>query len=105
MALPPFIKIYQGETSVQRFQDNVYDSIQPLLKSTLANTQLVKSVALVTGQDNVVNHDLGKDLVGWLVVRQRSESVVWDSQDSNPIPSRTLVLQCSAAVVVDLLVF
>ncbi len=79
--------------------------LNPLLASPLATPTLLKSVALVTGQTNTINHLLGKVLTGYLVIRQRAQATIWDSQDSNPLPSKTLQLLCSANVTVDLLVF
>lgn len=79
--------------------------LDPLLASPIATPTLLKGVDLVTGQANSVNHLLGKVLTGWLVIRQRSQADVWDSQDTNRIPDKTLILRCSANVTVDLLVF
>lgn len=79
--------------------------LNPLLSSPLATPTLLKSVVLVTGTTNTINHLLGKVLTGWLVIRQRESSIIWDSQDSNPLPDKTLQLLCSVNVTVDLLVF
>lgn len=79
--------------------------LNPLLASPIANPTLLKSVALVTGQTNSINHLLGKVLTGWIVIRQKASAIIWDSQDTNPLPNKTLQLLCSSNVTCDLLVF
>lgn len=79
-------------------------ALNPILTNPLANGILLKNVELISGA-TVVNHKLGRKLQGWLVTRLRNNVVVFDSQDANPNPALTLVLNSTGATTVDLYVF
>jgi hypothetical protein len=78
--------------------------LNPLLSNQLTQGQLLTGVTLKDGQ-NVVNHKLGRPLVGWFVVGQNAMASLWDSQASNQTPQLTLVLNSNAAVTVALWCF
>lgn len=79
--------------------------LNPVLANALVNGRLVRNQMLGTG-NNVVNHGLGRNLQGWFVTRLRgSFSQIYDTQDSNTMPSLTLNLNASAPVSVDLWVY
>lgn len=78
--------------------------LNPLLKNPITSGIILKSVSLVSG-NNVVNHLLGRKLQGWYIVRIRSASTIYDTQDSNQTPQLTLNLVASAPVIIDLAVF
>jgi hypothetical protein len=65
---------------------------------------MVQNVSLKSGA-NVVNHLLGRPLVGWRIVRINAASTLFDEQDSNQTPAATLVLVSSAPCMVNLEVF
>ena len=65
---------------------------------------ILPKVALTAGL-NTINHMLARPLQGWIIVRQRAASTIYDKQDVNPQPGLTLMIQSSAPVVVDLLVW
>lgn len=79
--------------------------IEPTLSLPQVNSVLLQSVDLVSGS-NIVNHKLGRRLVGWQVTRMRDAfSEIYDTQDSNTMPDLTLNLNSSVDVTVDLLVW
>lgn len=78
--------------------------LNPLIRNAALNGILLPKVALVVG-DNTINHKLGRKLQGWMIVRLRAASTIYDKQDVSSIPNLTLTLNASAAVVVDLYVF
>lgn len=65
---------------------------------------ILKNISLQNGT-TVVNHLLGRRLAGWKTVRVRASANIYDNQDSNQTPEKTLILISNAAVVVDLEVF
>lgn len=89
---------------LQLIQSNVASVLQPLLTNPLSRSQLIENVQLSSGL-NIVNHTLGRKLRGWMIVRLRGPASTWDSQDTNTKPNLTLLLNSSAAVSVDLMVF
>lgn len=78
--------------------------LNPLLSNVSVQNGILKNVALGNGT-TVVNHLLGRKLIGWRLIRIRSSAQIYDTQDSNLTPEITLVLVSNAAVVVDLEVF
>lgn len=78
--------------------------LNALLAQPWLRGSVLQSIPLISG-DNTINHLLSRKLQGWWLVRQRSSANVYDKQDTNPMPNKTLVLNSSAPVVVDILVF
>lgn len=78
--------------------------LNPLLKSPLANSALLSGISLTSGV-NTINHTLGTKLQGYLVVLNSASVTFYDSQNTNPTPEKTLVLNASGATTVSLLVF
>ena len=78
--------------------------LNPIIANPINNSIILKNVALAVGV-NVINHRLGRNLQGWNPTRIRAAAVIYDQQDTNQTPQLTLVLNSSAAVVVDLMVF
>ena len=91
--------------------------INPVIEAVQNNSLILERVKLVSGS-NVINHQLGRDLQGWKIVRKRTwfstgTATVYDvsdTQDSNNMPSLTLFLHCTEGtltnpVIIDLEVF
>jgi len=89
---------------LQRFQAFVQQAWAQVSKMPIINGVLVQNVPLTTGE-NTVEHKLGRKLLGYIVVGNSADSRIWDSQASNNLPSKTLVLNCSANTTVSLWVF
>lgn len=86
-----------------RVQDNVNSAFIPLQSAQIINGQVLKGILLTTGQDNPVSHKLGRELVGYIVIKKNANADVWDSTSATP--TLTVVLQTSANCTVDLYVF
>lgn len=97
-------KFQTTDQSLSLLQTAWATQIDPVIGSPIATPTILKGVALITGS-NTVNHMLGQPLTGWFVVRQRSSASIYDTQDTNPIPDKTLRLVSSSGVNVDLMVF
>ena len=101
MALP----IYKSEdNSLTLLQTAWATQLNPVLGLPQSSGVILKSISLTAG-DNTIDHRLGRDLQGWQLIRIRAAATIYDKQDSNQLKSRTLVLNSSAPVVVDLFVF
>lgn len=99
-----FQKLNTPDRILGQIQDNVARVVDPLQKVPLNQGLLLENVALLSG-DNVINHRLGRALIGWFITRQRSSAAVYDKQDLNRTPNLNLVLNASADVNIDLWVF
>lgn len=78
--------------------------LNPVLGSPIATPTLLADITLTSGR-NVINHMLGQNLQGYVIVLNSASSTFFDSQDTNPSPDKTLVLNSSAATKVSILVF
>ena len=108
MSAAPFVRqVYEGRDA-QRLQDTIepvaqqIDSV-PLLRGVLLKNQTIAGTLAQDFTD--IHHGLGRPVLGWVIVRRRSSSTVYDEQDDNPAPAKTLRLNASSSVVVDLWVF
>lgn len=104
MGLASFTKIQTADRDLMSVQASVDDVFKQILSQAILNGNILTRVALVTGE-NIVNHGLGQKLLGWVLVRNRAHADLWDAQDDNPNPTKTLILEASANTTVDLLVF
>lgn len=104
MVIHAITSLQHPDRIINQIQTNILSNLNQMIKDPMTNGVYLQEVALVTG-DNVISHTLGRDLQGWILIRVRSLAVVCDHQDINPNPSKTLILESSANVVVDLFVF
>ena len=102
--LPKFKTFNSQDIEINRLQDNVADGFNRVLTSAILDFTLIKSVALKIG-DNVVNHELGRNPNGWIVVRKRGPGNFYDKQDSNTTPALNIVINSDSAVTVDFYFF
>lgn len=98
-------KLDTNSSELNKFQDNVENSLQGLLNAPILNGTLIKDIPLVNGRVNEITHELGREPQGWYVVRKRADSRIWDTQEYNPNPSRYLSLACSHDVTIDIWIF
>jgi hypothetical protein len=86
-------------------QDTRWKSLlDPLLVNLLLQGQLLSKVPLTTGA-NVVNHGLGRQLQGYIIVLNSASVTFYDEQSTNASTNLTLVLVASAPTTVSIWVF
>jgi hypothetical protein len=93
-----------ADRSFRMMQDSWASVLDPVISIPLNHGIILENVGLSSGF-NAVNHKLSRDLQGWFIVRQRGPASIYDLQNGNPMPNKTLSLQSSASVSVDLFVF
>jgi len=99
-----FKKIENSNTETSKLQDNVESSLKQITSKDILNGVLLKNIRLTSGS-NTINHKLGRQLIGFIVIRQRAQAQIWDSQDDNSLKNLTLILNSSANVEIDLWCF
>lgn len=87
-----------------QFQSDLQKAIGPVFNCPLLYGTALTGVVLAIGA-NTIPHKLNRTLQGWFPIRMRAATSLYDSQDTNPDPTQTLVLNSSAVVTVDLWVF
>lgn len=86
------------------FQTQLASALQPITSIATCKSTILTNQTLNSGT-NTIQTGLGYPLTGWYIIRQRAQADIWDSQDSNSSPNTTLILNSSASVNVDLVVF
>lgn len=105
MAIKSFKRIQSTDRVVNQMQDNIEQVLRRIISSAILSGQLIEDVDIVTGTEKVVNHGLGRELRGWFIVRQNANANLWDSQATNTLSNKTLILNSSANVKISLWVF
>lgn len=91
------------DLSLSLLQDKWAQVLEPVINQPQNNAVILKGIVL--SSSSVINHTLGRKLQGWQVVRQRGDASIYDRQDINSFPDRTLLLTASSGVSVDILCF
>lgn len=97
-------KIQTNDRTINQLQQNIIPVVNQINKNPIVTGTILQSQSLKSGS-NTINHNLGRTLQGWVPVRVRSQATLWDSQDGNATPQKTLILNTTADVVVDIMVF
>ena len=79
-------------------------TINPLLANPLSDGRLISGIKVLTG-NNVINHGLNRDLVGYFITRNNANVTFYDAQTTNQRPESTLILVASGAATISLYVF
>lgn len=90
--------------NLPQMQTTWAQQLDPIISNPILHGLTLKNVSLVAGS-NVINHLLGRPLLGWKTSRVRAPAIISDQQDTNQTPQLTLILVASAPVVVDLEVY
>lgn len=78
--------------------------LNPVIANPSIQSLILKNIVLTPGS-NTINHLLGRELVGWRIIRVNRAVTFFDSQDSNPHPDLTLILTPSGPVTASIEVF
>lgn len=97
-------QVQSNDLKLEQIQAQTRASTQGSRTNPINSGTLLSSVSLSSG-DNTISHKLSQKLQGWFIVRLRGAATIYDKQDSNQSQDKTLVLNSSAAVTVDLWVF
>ena len=94
-------KVKTGSREVDQLQSNILSKLNPLLAEPLLGGHVIQTVALKTGANSLA-HGLDYELQGWLLTRVEGPATIYDTQASNPTPTKTLNLVTSADVTVNI---
>lgn len=85
-------------------QTNWAAVLNPLLTRQQNQSLIIKNVSLAVGSNNIPT-GLDRALQGWKIIRQRAQANIYDDQDNNTTPAKSLILVSDAVVVIDLEIF
>lgn len=102
--MPTLPQFQSNDKDFQLMQNAWASAINPIINNPTNQGIILPNVILASG-DNTINHLLGRNLQGWVVIRKSAAADIYDKQSTNQMPNLTLVLNASAPVTVSLEVF
>ena len=105
MAITQYRKARTSDINLRRVQDAIEPPFRDIASRQILDGRLIRDVDLVSSADNVINHGLGRDLIGWLVVGINAAATIYDKQSTNDLRHLTLILDASANCRVNVWVF
>ena len=93
------------EALLMRLQDNVELSLNQIIGNRILDGIILENITISTGVDNKVNHKLSRKFIGWIIVRNNAESVVYESTTVNNIPEKQIILNASADAIISIYIF
>ena len=103
MSLKNFQKIKTDDEGIMLFQDYVYATINSIVKCPIVDNTVIEDIALVAGVENRVDHKLGRNPVGYIIIKKNAQSDIWDSLSASP--ALNLSLHCSVNCTVSIYCF
>lgn len=96
-------QILSKDSVFNRYQILLQQALQSILNFPTVDSVLIQSVSLIAANNPTsIPTGLSGPLTGWYLTRIKAEATIWDS---NTTSSTTLLLNTSADVVVDIVVF
>ena len=90
--IAPLELLRTQNSELRQVQDSVASVLRDVTSRSILDGRLLEDIVLEEGVVATIPHKLGRKLLGWILVRKDANEDVWDSQASNPTPTRTLVL-------------
>lgn len=93
--------------AINTIQGNIAGSVNPLASKVQNDPTLLTNVKLKAGKVNVINHTLGRKLLGYTYMLQGKTptAIISNDQAHNPSPQLTLWLWTSVDCIADINVF
>ena len=92
-----FVKQIDPQNSnITQTQSNVNTALKQIANSAIIDGVLIKGVNVGTA-DTIVNHKLGREPLGWIVVRKNEAGEVYESSTVNKNRDKVLILRGSTA--------
>tara|TARA_R100000084_G_C4602578_1_gene124003 strand:+ start:506 stop:829 length:324 start_codon:yes stop_codon:yes gene_type:complete len=82
--------------SVTQTQSNVNTALKQIANSAIIDGVLIKGVNVGTA-DTIVNHKLGREPLGWIVIKKNEAGEIYESSTVNKNRNKFLILKGSTA--------
>ena len=88
---------YAGRAEFNSSQNQLEEVLTPITKSQVVDGLLLKSIDLTASADNLVEHKLGREPLGWIIVRKNEAGEIYESTTVNNNRDKFLLLRGSTA--------
>lgn len=103
VAFKPFVKVKTDDSNLNRLQDRIVETVNPIVSNTILDCRLIQSISLKSGQVNSVSHRLGRNYQSAVPILY-GRADVWIEPVNNS-PGLVILLRTSADCTIDLLIF
>lgn len=103
MALRAYKKTYTNDYHYMLLQNNLEEFTKQLLTIPILNGHLLRDVTLTSGSVNLIPHKLDRLPNGWLLVKNNTDSRIWETTASTTVD--LLALNTSSSNIVSIWVF
>ena len=100
-----FRKIRAKEFELNQVQDSIEQTFKSVLSVPLLNGVLIRSINLTSGTTNRIEHKLGRNLIGYLVLRKDAPATIYDTKSSAVSDKDFLLLSTTQNTTIDIWVF
>lgn len=95
-----YSRVNVNDYELSRVQDAVENALAPILKIELLDGVLLENISLISGQDNLIEHKLGRNFRLWSVMRLNAQSIIYEGTQS--LQNKFINLQCSTSCTITL---
>lgn len=103
MSFPALKKLLASDRVLNQVQENVAQALKPLLESAIGSGRVIEDIEIVSGTPRTVEHKLGREFKGWIIVRKNTNANIWES--TSTLPSKTLILNSDANTTASIWIF
>jgi len=105
VAITPFRRVRSADNVIRQLQDATDTVFKDISDRQIVDGNILEGIEITGGTPKVIDHKLGRELIGWQVVRKNVTTDIWDSQDTNATPILNLILNATNTVTISLWVF
>lgn len=98
-----FKRLNVDDYNLTQIQNNIEEFSRPITNSEVIDGVLLEDISLVSASTTSVPHKLGRNIQGWIVVRNDTNCAVWETTASTD--NEFIALNTSADTTVSLWVF
>lgn len=100
-----FRKIGTESFELKQVQENIEQTFKSVLSNPLLDGVLLSDIGLTTGSPNMVEHKLGRQPLGYIVVKRSAAATISDVKSEKVVEQNFLKLNTSTNVTISLWVF
>jgi hypothetical protein len=99
-------KVFSGDYNTQKLQDNLADEIRRIENIPLLNGNIVRNISFLgTGTDTQVNHGLGREPIGWILIESTVDLSVYKSSTVNNLKDKLILFRSNTASTGSIYIF
>lgn len=103
MSIPKLKRVVTTDRITNQIQDHIITTLNPVISNPILDGNFIKRISLKSGQDNLVNHGLGRNYISFWVCRPDAASSIFETP--SPSPDQYMILRAISNVTIDLYVF